>query len=125
MLKVHLQDAEQHITCQEENVSEVEYLTNELQKERTWRLELSEQMQQQKDTRQQELEAEKKSHAGKVRGDQELIQGLKDEQDALRQELEGLKTRLEELASTNLEFATKLKSEEEVSQALQGETETS
>lgn len=140
VLKVHLQDAEQHIAFQEEKVNElftrldtgtkenkslwkqVEYLTNGLQKELSGRLELSEQLQQQKDTHQQELEAEKKSHTEKVKEDQELIQGLKDEQDALRQQLEGLKTRLEELASANLELATKLKAEKEISQALQRET---
>lgn len=100
VLKAHLQDAEQHIAYQEEKVSElstrldtetkennslwkqVEYLTNGLQEESSLKLELSEQLQQQKDSHQQELEAEKKSHAEKAREDQELIQGLRDEQGA-------------------------------------------
>ncbi|XP_044033091.1 trichohyalin-like [Siniperca chuatsi] len=139
MLKAHLQGAEQHIACKEEKVGElstrlesetkenkflwkqVEQLTNNLQKERSVSLELTEQLQQQKGALQQELEAEKRSHAERVRVDQELIQRLRDEQDALRQELETLETKLGDLTSTNLKLATKLKTEEVVSQALQRE----
>ncbi len=99
----------------------MEQLTREPQKERSLRLELTEQFQQQQDTHQQELETEKQSHTERVRVDQELVRGLRDKQDALRQELESLEARLEELTSTNLKLATKLQAEEEVSQALQRE----
>jgi len=58
-------------------LKQLECLTTELQKERSLRQELSEQLQQQKDTHQQQLEAERKSHAEKVREDQELILELR------------------------------------------------
>lgn len=93
-------------------------MTHKLEKEQTWRVELSEWLRQQKDTHQRGLRAEKKFHAEKVSKDQELIQGLWDEQDFLCQELQGLKTKLKELASTNVELATELQAEEEVSQVL-------
>ncbi len=70
-----------------------------------------------KSTYHQELETDTQSHAERVRVDEELIRGLRDEQDALRQE-PGSKTGGADL---NLKLDTKLQAEEEVSQALQRE----
>ncbi|AWP15827.1 putative leucine-rich repeat-containing protein DDB G0290503 [Scophthalmus maximus] len=83
-----------------QEVVKQEYFTAELQKEWTWRLEMIDQLEEQKDAHQQELQALKQGDI---------------EREALRRDLEGLKT-------ANLELVTRLQAEEELSENLKRET---
>ncbi|XP_042290122.1 interactor of constitutive active ROPs 4-like [Thunnus maccoyii] len=128
VLRAHLQSAEQHIACQENKATElstrletetkenklllkqVEHLTSKLKDERAERLMLTDQLQTERDTHQEELEAQMRSHADRVREDQ------------VKCEMMDLKKRLQEQTSINVKLATQLQAEREVSQALQAES---
>eukprot|EP00064_Thunnus_orientalis_P018100 superscaffoldBa00004056_g18191 len=126
---------EQHIAYKEEKVNElstrleaetkenkflwkkVERLTSEIQGEKARNLKLSDQLQQVRDTHEEQLETERKSHAERVSEDEEMLNKLRAEQEALHQtmeqQLENIKTRLGEQTSTSLELATQLQAEKE------------
>ena len=140
VLKAHLLSAEQHIVCKEQKVTElsarleaetkenkflwkeVVRLSNEILGVKARNLKLSDQLQQERNIHQDVLETERNSHAERVSEDQEMLNKLRAEQEALHQTMEqqskNLKTRLEQQTSTNLELATQLQAEKEASQAL-------
>lgn len=90
---------------------QVEHLTTKLRDERAERLKLTNLLQKARDTHQEELEAELKSHTDTMSEDQELTYKLRAEQGALcevmEQQIKDLKIRLDGQTSINLEHATK------------------
>lgn len=107
VLKAHLQTAEQHIACQEEKVTE---LSARLEAEMKNNMSLSKQM----EDLINELQRERAERL-------ELDDQLQEERASYQAE-RGLKTRLEQQTSSNVEIATQLEADKEMSQALQAET---